>query len=405
MPGLEGERADVLFLSHAAVEIGPPMMLLSLQRWLQRNRDLRFATVSTVGGPLLPRFEALGPTTVLRGPWSPHLVAKAALERSGRPALGRRVAVLAARERLRRVLPSAPPRLVYVNALAPANVLALRAVLERHPGVPVLLHVHELSIVLEHDLVPSELAFALGTADHIVAASCAVRTHLVDRHGVSPDRITVVRSMIDAPPAPRQLAGPAAAVRDELDLGPDDPLVVACGSLDWRKAPDLFLRLAWEQRRRRPDLQATWAWVGSDRTGALSSYLQFELERLGLEGRVHVVGVREDPLPWFVAADVFVLPSREDPFPLVCVEAAAVGTPVVCFDNGGIVELVEPNDAGTVVPYPDVVAMADAVCDLLDDPERAQTLGANGAEAVHQHHLTDHLAPRLAAVVAAHAAP
>jgi glycosyltransferase involved in cell wall biosynthesis len=401
--GSGSEGVHVLFLNHAATQIGPPVGLLALQRWLRANTDLRFATVSTVGGSLLPRFEQLGPTTLIRSHWSPELIVKGVLERAGRDAEARRVTVGMARQKLRLALRSGPPDLIYVNALAPANVLALRALRTLYPSTPVVSHVHELSVVLEHDLAPGELAFALESSDHLVVPADAVRSYLHDRHGVADDRMTTIPEAID-PPRPRaELDAGATAVRHELGLAADDPLVVACGSVDWRKAPDLFLRLAWEQGRRRPDLPVTYAWLGDTAANGYQQHLvEFELDRLRLRDRVRFVGLRDDPSSWFAAADVFVLPSREDPFPLVCLEAAAVGTPIVCFDTGGIVELVEPAEAGIVVPYPDVRAMTDAVCGLLDDPAAREAAGENGARTVHASYLTDHLAPKVLEAIETH---
>ena len=77
----------------------------------------------------------------------------------------------------------------------------------------------------------------------------------------------------------------------------------------------------------------------------------------------------------YVAADAFVLTSREDPFPSVVVEAMASGLPTVVFqDSGGIVDLV--SDAGGVtVPYLDVDAMAGALGRILQDPVAAAAMG------------------------------
>jgi glycosyltransferase involved in cell wall biosynthesis len=290
-----------------------------------------------------------------------------------------------------------------VNALAPANVLALRALRGLYPRAPVVSHVHELSVVLEHDLAASELDYALESSDHLVVPAQAVRTLLHDRHGIADDRMTDVPESIDAPPSSAELDAGAARARAELGLDADDLLVVACGSVDWRKGPDLFVRLAWEQRRRRPGLPVTYAWLGSAHgNGYHERFIDFELDRLGLRDEVHFVGVRDDPSSWFAAADVFVLPSREDPFPLVGLEAASVGTPIVCFDSGGIVDLVEPAAAGVVVPYPDVVAMADAACGLLDDPAARRQAGANARQAVLDGYLTEHQAPELLEVIQTH---
>src|SRR5262249_48407495 len=78
--------------------------------------------------------------------------------------------------------------------------------------------------------------------------------------------------------------------------------------------------------------------------------------------------------------------SREDPFPLVCLEAAALGVPVVCFEGaGGIREFVE-NDAGFVVPYLDVRGAADAIVALARSRELRNRLGARAAEKGRARH-------------------
>jgi glycosyltransferase involved in cell wall biosynthesis len=386
-------EGKVLFLNHAANETGPPVVLLALQRWMAEHApDVPFATVHGAGGGLLGAFEALGPTTVLHRRWGPDVVVGAVLLRAHQEQAARAAAVQAARARL----VGATADLVVVNALAPVNLVSLRAL---RPTVPVVSHVHELSVILEHGLAPDDLALALRTTDHFVVVSDAVARYLHDRHRVATDRMTMVHEFIEPPPPADELAPAAAAVRAELGLAADAPLVVGCGSTDWRKAPDLFVRLAWEQRRLRPDLPITFAWVGNTSNAYGDHLVQWEVERLGLQDVVRFVGVRADPRPWFAAADVFVLPSREDPFPLVCIEAAACGTPIVCFDNGGIPELVEPAGAGEVAPYPDVTAMAGAVARLLDDPAERAAAGARGAAFVRAELLAEHLAPRFHQVV------
>src|SRR5205814_4023764 len=73
---------------------------------------------------------------------------------------------------------------------------------------------------------------------------------------------------------------------------------------------------------------------------------------------VTFLGVKRDARPYLRAGDVFLLSSREDPFPLVALEAAQCGLPILCFaDSGGMQEFVE-GDAGYVVPAADVEAMA-----------------------------------------------
>jgi glycosyltransferase involved in cell wall biosynthesis len=98
--------------------------------------------------------------------------------------------------------------------------------------------------------------------------------------------------------------------------------------------------------------------------------------------------------------DVFALTSREDCFPLVCLTAAELGTPVVCFDTGGIPEMLARCDGGRTVPYPDVVAMADAVAAIATEPATGVAMGTRARDHVLTHHQLDHTGRAVAAELA-----
>jgi glycosyltransferase involved in cell wall biosynthesis len=108
-----------------------------------------------------------------------------------------------------------------------------------------------------------------------------------------------------------------------------------------------------------------------------------------------------DPLRFIAAADVFLLTAREDAFPLVCVEAAALGRPLVSFDSGGTDELIRAADCGVVVAFPDVDRMVRELADLARDPARRQRMGAAGAEFAQRHLTIGHAGPKLLATIEA----
>ena len=127
-------------------------------------------------------------------------------------------------------------------------------------------------------------------------------------------------------------------------------IVFGCGTTDWRKGADLFVGVANETNRLGLK-DGYFFWIGSD-TGELEE-LEAKVRKLGLEDRVFFLGEAQDARSYFAAGDVFLLTSREDPFPLVCLEAADCGLPIVCFDKaGGMPDFVQ-DDAGYVVPFKD----------------------------------------------------
>jgi UDP-glucose:(heptosyl)LPS alpha-1,3-glucosyltransferase len=88
--------------------------------------------------------------------------------------------------------------------------------------------------------------------------------------------------------------------------------------------------------------------------------------RLGLDSRVHFSGAQMDVLPYYGAADIFVLPALYEPFPNVVLEALASGLPVITSTKCGARELIEDGHEGYVIDALDVAALASAVTSFAD---------------------------------------
>jgi O-antigen biosynthesis protein len=110
------------------------------------------------------------------------------------------------------------------------------------------------------------------------------------------------------------------------------------------------------------------------------------LDVLGLSSKVHFLGLVKDPEVYashVAAADIFLMTSREDPFPSVVLDAMAVGIPVVGFqDAGGFADLLAQG-AGLLAPYEDRAAMADAVMSLIRQPAQARVMGETGQRIIY----------------------
>jgi glycosyltransferase involved in cell wall biosynthesis len=126
--------------------------------------------------------------------------------------------------------------------------------------------------------------------------------------------------------------------------------------------------------------------------GRLRASLEREIQTLGLEDRVQLVG----PLPRDAVADqlrnahLFVLPSVVEPngkmegIPVAAMEAMASGRPVVATQISGVSELVRPEETGLLVEPSDPDALADAIERIARDPELAARLARNARRLVEQ---------------------
>jgi glycosyltransferase involved in cell wall biosynthesis len=111
---------------------------------------------------------------------------------------------------------------------------------------------------------------------------------------------------------------------------------------------------------------------------------------LGVADRVRLVGYRpqEEVIPAYHRAAAVVLPAHhEDHFgiPNILIEGLAAGAPVICTELPSLGELVEHDESGVFVPERDPERLADAIADLLDRPEHAARLAAEGRRRVAEH--------------------
>lgn len=390
MRGMSSSRPRVLFLGHGAERTGPPVHLSHLLRWLKAEREVDATVIVARGGDLVEDYRARGAevTVAMRGR-EPLEPLPSAIRRARAPEAAEALATRALRARLRR---TDPGDLVYLNTVSGPTVALVDAI--PLGDTPLLVHVHELKIGLSAP-PGDDVARLLRRADAIVAASHAVADDLVDRRDVDPARITIAHELVEVAAVRHAVRGAdRGSLRTALGAGPSTVVVGSLGLPDWRKAPEHLLTAVWHLRRDRPDLDVRVAWIGGHAGSPDGDRMQDEAARLGLGDRLHHVDHSADPARWLAALDVFVLPSREDAFPLAALEAAAAGLPIVSFASGGVVELVD-DATGRVVPYPDVPAMARALAELAGDAALRAALGAEGAARVAERHDVGVGAPRV----------
>ena len=120
--------------------------------------------------------------------------------------------------------------------------------------------------------------------------------------------------------------------------------------------------------------------------GPLRGELTELVRSLGLESRVHFLGVRSDVPEILRALDVFTLTSLTEAASLTLLEAMASGVPVVMTAVGGNPELVRDGIDGLLVPRGDAAATARALLQILGDPAAAAAMGSAGRQRVIDHY-------------------
>lgn len=274
---------------------------------------------------------------------------------------------------LRRLVRREGIELIHAHWILPNGFVASRVAAAT--GVPycVTLHGSDVFMAERNPLFGLLDRRALAGAAHVTSCSGELRERLLEvagrEHG---GKVLLVPNGTDLVPAAAGGPGPARA---------GGPRVVAVGRMVDKKGFDYLLEAAPAVLERFPGAEIVFGGGG-----ALLPELRDRAERLGLAGRVRFTGPLDHRavLSLMATADVFVMPSVRDPrgnvdgLPIVVLEAMAAGKPVVATDVSGMRLAVADGETGRLVPERDPAALAGAVSELLESPERAAEMGRAG---------------------------
>ncbi len=197
--------------------------------------------------------------------------------------------------------------------------------------------------------------------DRVVAVSDHVRRFLVGTYGIPSSAIATISNGWDGSPLRR--GGNAA------------PTVVCVGNLRPEKGHDILLKAFTKVVRRFPNAHLLLVGDGPSR-----AHVERWISELDLRKNVEMAGAVEEVWPFLARGDVAALPSFNETSGIAAMEAMGAGLPVVASNVGGLPELVEHGHTGHLVAPRDPEELADALLDLLTDPEKARRWGERGRE-------------------------
>ena len=208
--------------------------------------------------------------------------------------------------------------------------------------------------------------------DAVIAVSDAAARFLIDAKRLPATKVQVIPNGRDLS-AFRQADGTGAAVRRELGIADGAPVLGVVGRLESQKGHRYLVDALPHVTAKVPDVRVL---VTGD--GSLRGELERQAAAAGL-GNIVFTGFRDD-IPRLIAAmDVVVLPSLYEGMPLVAIEAAAAGKPIVATAVDGTPEVVQDRVSGLLVPPADTDALGAAILELLNAPDMRTDMGAAAA--------------------------
>lgn len=205
------------------------------------------------------------------------------------------------------------------------------------------------------------------SADAVVVVSDHLKRALVDLRFPA-ERIVRIHNGVDMG---RFAVSKAHRLRDELNCWNGTKLIGMVANLRESKGYEYFIQAA----RKVTDYMPHTRFVAiGDINPTIGHEMRDLVERMSLQDRFFFLGFREDIPEILGDLDVFVLSSVSEGFSIATVEAMAAGKPVVVTRSGGPQEIIEDGLTGYLVPPADSTALAEKICELLANPDRAAAL-------------------------------
>lgn len=305
--------STILFIGHEASATGAPFTQLYLIKWLKANTNYRIVLILALGGILEDDFRQVVDELYI-------VVAPPAIS------IGQRVSAKLDRSTnyrrkvLERRVQQIQPVLIFANT---ALTIDLGARLKELTGSKLLINIHELDSTFYY-YAPERFERSVAAVDMFIMGSHMVKKYYQDWCHISEERTTVVYDFI----ADHLSGGSTAAeIRAQFAIPATSLVVGGIAVLYPRKGADIFVQVARQVIAERPDTY--FVWVGGSVESPEYKAIQRDLRLLGLEKQVLFVGGQRDLMGYYELFNIFLLPSREDPFPLVCLEAALAGNPII----------------------------------------------------------------------------
>ena len=207
--------------------------------------------------------------------------------------------------------------------------------------------------------------------------------HASLREGVHSERIVTILNGIRTLPIENRSR---LETRKEAGMDVNDAVLISVGRLVYAKAHEVIVACMPVVLKEFPNAK-----LEIYGEGVLRADLQAQIERLGLSNSVKLLGQSDHVARHLAAADVFILSSRSEGLPIALLEAMSAGLPCIATKVEGVDEVLTEGKHGLTVPVENPEALAQAILQLLRDPEARKRMGAAARVHVSKFYTRDRM--------------
>jgi len=346
----------LLFVGHDGIQAGSEVVLLEVIKWFYNHTTRRIKLLLLSPGPLASKYTDFAETYVLPGYVDNEDVFTDFLREDF--------------------------EFTYLNTVVSGGFFNIIENLGLKVKGEVVTHIHEMQKVIE--TYPKEMTNLLANTKLWLSASPRSTKALTQAYKIPESKISTIPAFINPINDEENFVSFKSEARIALGIKETDFVVVGCGTVYPRKGADLFVETA-RHLKSKTDVPFKFVWVGDgpDLSKILSTLTPSEHEFISF------VGNRPDANKMLACGDIFYMCSREDPFPLVVLEAAQHKIPSICFRPAtGIVEFIE-KDAGFTLEKINTNDAASVIYKLLNSRETIINSGQKAYEKLYAQYTSE----------------
>lgn len=345
----------VLFVGHSAIKSGAEIMLLDILKWYDSKTNYSLDVILLSGGSLVSEYLKVSRVSPMSGIEDFERVADSGFLQNEYD-------------------------LIYINTVVSACLLEKLSEFFGDKMSPVLLHVHEMkSVILPYvDMLMDSEEYI---SQYVFASDGALEDYR-DTVGIRDENAEIMYSFVPKPGiCNSDIHASRIEARDKLSIGHESAVILMSGTVYERKGPDIFLEVA--SKVVSVNENCVFVWLGE---GPLLEECREKIENLNLTHSVRFVGYTDNSRELVAAADIFFLSSREDPFPLVCLEAAHFAVPTVHFEGATGIERLTRAGGGCSTPAFDTSLCASLILELVQRRSQREAFGIGAKSLVVENY-------------------
>lgn len=346
----------ILFISHDASRTGAPMVLLHLLNWLRINKpgiqvDLLVLSGGNLESELKKYAKHYSNYEDCLKKFKINFLYKVLIKLKF-------ISLVNFKKKFIKKISNQNYNLVYANTVV--SLPFARKIVDENKNAKLILHVHELQAVIE--LLALDFENCSKKVDKFITPANIVKENLINSWSLPEQKIELVYECATIKEKSKEINNKIL-----FTIG-------ASGTVDWRKGYDVFIQVARLLCKLQPVNNFEFVWVGKIYPTEEITIKQ-DLFKLGLIDKVFFIGEVNNPHDYYNNFDVFLMTSREDPFPLVSIEVGLLGKPIISFEKAVGTNEILQDAGGFIVPYLSIEDMAQKALLYYQNPSLCEEHG------------------------------